>query len=66
MILVFNIISAEIGIKCNICEFFDKNFEFTNKQRKKLGNEYNSQFEDYRNIKQDEKKQKTSPLSLAI
>ena len=30
---VFNIISKELNVKCNICEILDIFFEYTNKQR---------------------------------
>ena len=45
---VFFILSKELNINGNICEILDKYFEYTNKQRKILENEYDSEFEDYR------------------
>ena len=47
---VFIIISKEIGVNGNICEILDKYFEYTIKHRKIIGNEYDSQFDDYRDI----------------
>ena len=44
---VFNIISKELDINDNVCEIFDKYFEYTKKQRKIIEDEYDSQFNDY-------------------
>ena len=43
---VFNIISKELNVNGNICEFLDESFEYKNKHRKIIENEYDSQFED--------------------
>ena len=54
---VFNIISKELNVngKDNVCEFIDKYFEYTNKQRKITEDEYDSKFEDYRDIDVEER-----------
>ena len=55
---VFNIISKELDINDindNICEIIDKYFEFTNKQRKIIEDEYDSQFKDYRDNDEEER-----------
>ena len=43
---VFNIISKELDINGNVCEILEKYFEFSNKQRKIIENEQDSQFSD--------------------
>ena len=54
---VFNIISKELNVngKDNVCEIIDKYFEYTNKQRKILEDEYDSKFKDYRDIDIEER-----------
>ena len=52
---VFNIFSTELNKSGNICEITDKYFEFTNKHRKSKEKEFDSKFEDYRDIIQEEK-----------
>ena len=53
---VFNIISKEINvINCIICEISDKNFEQIKKHRKIMEDDYDSQFDDYRDITQEER-----------
>ena len=50
---VFNIISKELNVNGNdedVCEIINKYFEYTNKQRKILEDEYDSKFKDYRDI----------------
>ena len=49
---VFNIISKELNVNGNdnVCEIKDKYFEYTNKQRKRIEDEYDSKFKDYRDI----------------
>ena len=44
----FNIISNELNINGNICESLDNCFEYRNKHRKIIENEYDSQLADYR------------------
>ena len=45
---MFNIISKELDVSRNVCEILEKFFEYTNKHRKIIENEYGSQFNDYR------------------
>ena len=52
---VFIFISKELNIDGNICEVSDKYFEYTKNIEKIIENEYYSQFEDYRDINQEEK-----------
>ena len=54
---VFNIISKEINVSGNdnVCEIIDKYFEYTNKQRTIIEDEYNSKFKDYRDIDVEER-----------
>ena len=49
---VFNIISKELNVNGNdnVCGIIDKYFEYTNKQRKIIEDEYDSKFKDYRDI----------------
>ena len=49
---VFNITSEDLDVQGNICE---KYFEHTNKHRKIIENENDSQFDDYRDINQEER-----------
>ena len=56
---VFNI-SKELNlskddVNDNVCEIIDKYFEYTNEQRKIIENEYDSQFNDYRDIDEEER-----------
>ena len=50
---VFKIMSQQLGVDDNICEILDKYFECTNKHRKILEDEYDSQYKDYRDIDQE-------------
>ena len=54
---VFNIISKELNVNDNdnVCEIINKHFEHTNKQRKIIEDEYDSQFNDYRNNVEEER-----------
>ena len=54
---VFNILSKELNVigNDNVCEIIDKYFEYTNKQRKIIEDEYDSKFKDYRYIDVEEK-----------
>ena len=65
---VFNNISKEFNVIGKISEILDEYFEFENKLRKIIQNEYGSQFKDYRDIIQGEKSKyinnKLSKLSL--
>ena len=54
---VFNIISKELNANDNdnVWEIIDKYFEYTNKQRKIIEDEYDSKFKDYRDIDVEER-----------
>ena len=52
---VFNIFSKKIDINGKICDLSDKYIEFTNKHRKIIEKEYDSQFEDSRDNDQEER-----------
>ena len=52
---VFNFISRELNVNGNICELLEKYFEYTNKHRKILENEYDSLFKDYRDNEEEER-----------
>ena len=54
---VFNIISKELNVngKDNVCEIINKNFEYTNKQRKIIEDENDSKFNDYRDNDEEER-----------
>ena len=50
---MLSIFFKELHIIGNNCEIIDKNFGYTNKHRKIIEDEYESQFEDYREIVQE-------------
>ena len=50
---VFNKTPKELDLNGNIYEILDKYFEYENKHRKTIENEYDSQFEVFRDINQD-------------
>ena len=52
---VFNIISKELNVNGNICDILEKYFEFLNKYEKQCGKEFDSRYDDYRDIDQKEK-----------
>ena len=52
---VFNIISKEVNVNGNICEILEKYFEFLNKYEKQYAKEFDSKYNDYRDIDQKEK-----------
>ena len=55
---MFNIISKELNIDDineNVCEIIDKCFEYTNEKRKIIEDEYDSNFQDYRDIDEEER-----------
>ena len=52
---MIKIFSTELNFSCLVCAILDIYFEFINKQGKILENEYDSQFEDYRDPNEDEK-----------
>ena len=43
---VFIIISEELNVNDNVCDIIDNYFEYTNKHRKIIENEYDSQFKE--------------------
>ena len=45
----------DLNVQSNICEVIEKYFENPNKHRKIIENESNSQFDDYRDINQEER-----------
>ena len=53
---VKNIISKELGVTGNICEILDKYFEYTIKHRKIIEEKYDSQFKNYRDNDEEERK----------
>ena len=52
---VFNIISKELNVNGNICEILEKYFKFLNKCEKQYAKEFDSKYDDYRDIDQKEK-----------
>ena len=52
---VFNIISKDLEFDGNVCEILEKYFDYTNKHRKTIEYEYDSQFNDYRDIDEEER-----------
>ena len=52
---VFNIISKELNVEGNECDILEKYFEFLNKYEKQYGKEFDSNYDDYRDINQKEK-----------
>ena len=52
---VFKIISKELKINCNVCEILDKCLDDIKRNRNLLEDEYDSQFEDYRDMNADDK-----------
>ena len=51
---VFNIISKELNVKVNECDILEKYFEFLNKHEKQYSKEFDSKYDDYRDIDQKE------------
>ena len=52
---VFNFISKEFNVNGNICDILEKYFEFSNKYEKQYAKEFDSKYDDYRDIDQKEK-----------
>ena len=52
---VFDIISKELNVNGNICEVLEKYLEFLNKFEKQNAKEFDSKYDDYRDIDQKEK-----------
>ena len=64
---VFNVISKDLDINGNICEILDEYFEYANKQRERIENEYGSQFDDYPDNEEERTKHSNEQLNkLAI
>ena len=49
---VFNINSKEVNVNGNKCDLLKKYFEFLNKYEKPYGKDFDSKYEDYRDINQ--------------
>ena len=52
---VFNIISKKLNVNSNIGDFLEKYFELLNKYEKLYAKEFDSDYEEYRDIIQKEK-----------
>ena len=52
---MLNTILKELNTNGNICEILGKNFEYTIRQRKIIEDEYDSQFDDYRDNDEEER-----------
>ena len=52
---VFNIFSKELNVNGNICNLLEKYFELLNKHEKLYPKEFDSKYDDYRDINQKEK-----------
>ena len=52
---VFNIISKELNVNGNLCDLLEKYFDFLNKYEKQYAKEFDSKYDDYRDIDQKEK-----------
>ena len=52
---MFSIISKELNVNGNVCDILEKNFEFLNKHEKQYAKEFDSKYDDYRDIDQKEK-----------
>ena len=54
------IISKELNVSGNVCEILEKCFEYTNKHRKTIENEQDSQFKDYRDFDPEKRTKHTN------
>ena len=52
---VFNIFSKELNVNGNICDIIEKYFELLNKYEKQYAKEFDSKYDDCRDIDQKEK-----------
>ena len=52
---VFNIISKELNVNGNICDLLEKYLKFLSKYEKQYGKEFDSRYDDYRDINEKEK-----------
>ena len=59
---VFNIISKELNVDGNVCDILEKYFEFLNKHEKEYAKEFDSKYDDYRDI--DKKKYVNKKLNM--
>ena len=53
---VFNNISKELNVNGNVCDILEKYFEFLNKLEKEYPKEFDSKYDDYRDMDQKKKK----------
>ena len=49
---VINIISKEVNVNGNVCDILEKYFYFLNKYEKQYAKEFDSKYDDYRDIDQ--------------
>ena len=61
---VFNVISKELNVNENICEILEKYFKFLNKLEKQYAKEFDSKYDDYRDIDQKQKKYVNKKLNM--
>ena len=52
---VFDFISKDLTVNGNICDLLEKYFNFLNKYEKQYAEEFDSKYDDYRDINQKEK-----------
>ena len=52
---MFNIISKGLNVNGNICDLLEKYFKFLNKYEKQYGKEFDSRYDNYRDINEKEK-----------
>ena len=52
---MFKLISKELNVNGNICDLLEKYFDFLNKYEKQHAKEFDSKYDDYRDIDQKEK-----------
>ena len=52
---VYNIVSKELNVDGNTCDILQKYFEFLNKYEKQYAKDFQSKYDDYRDIDQKEK-----------
>ena len=61
---VFNIFSKELNVNGNICNLLEKYFELLNEHEKLYPKEFDSKYDDYRDINQKEKTDYINMLSI--
>ena len=52
---LFNIISKELDVNGNLCDLLERYFKLLNKYEKQYAKEFDSKYDDYRDIDQKEK-----------